>query len=58
MIPPRNEPEGGLRVAVGRVDGSLLGRGVSIIERMVIDMDEAQVRTLEQVRKCWRGHSR
>ena len=24
MIPPRNEPEGGLRVAVGRVDGSLL----------------------------------
>ena len=30
-------------------------RGESIIERMVIDMDEAQVRTLEQVRQVLQG---
>jgi hypothetical protein len=37
----------------GWLDGSLGAsmRGVSIIEPMVIDMNEAQVRTLEQVRQ-------
>ena len=30
-------------------------RGVSIIEAMVIDMNEAQVRTLEQVRQVVAG---
>ena len=42
----------------GRRFGSSGGarrRGESIIERMVIDMNEAQVRTLEQVRQVVRG---
>ena len=51
MIPMMNEPGGGER-AVG--DG-LKGRSESIIERMVIDMNDAQVRTLEQVRQVLEG---
>lgn len=41
----------------GWLDGSLGGsmRGVSIIEPMVIDMDEAQVRSLKQVRQVLGG---
>ena len=41
----------------GWLDGLLRAsmRGVSIIEAMVIDMNEAQVRTLEQVRQVVAG---
>lgn len=54
FCPTRYEPGGCLRAAVEQLTGSLLAR-MSIIESMVIDMDEAQVRTVEQVRQVLEG---
>ena len=54
MIPARNEPGGVQRGWFCAARGGLL-RGASIIDWMVIDMNEAQVRTLEQVRQVLAG---
>lgn len=48
FCPTRHEPGGGLRLWDGRLSRHAR---VPIIEVMVIDMNEAQVRTLEQVRQ-------